>query len=195
MIGIHRRFWTTAHRLGCAGLLALAAAGAAAQDELPECPPGEDAVTRAYAPTAAKMKALTEAYEALAVLVAKDRGLAATLEDDKKTGGCRVDGSTQPSIAGMQRMFSKLPQVGSVFSSRGIAPREVVIWALLSLHLVALAGPDPSAAPKVEMPPAMLEAMRAAAKEELSPAQQAFARDNGAGLRRLFQAQRKASGR
>jgi hypothetical protein len=192
MIEVELGFRAATRRLACAGLLALAAAGAMAQAELPACPPGEEAALRAYVPTAAKLKALTDAYESLAATLAKDPALAALLDKDDDSGMCRTGPVTQPSFAGMQQTFSKVPQMGSIFGKQGITARELVIWSQLSVLMGMAIGPDPAAAAKDPTPPAIQAAMRTAARDQLSPAQQAFARDSSAGLRRLLQVQQAA---
>jgi hypothetical protein len=151
--------------------LALAASTAGAQAELPPCPPAEQAAVRSYVPTAAKLKAFTDATAAAVAAAEQDPALAAVLGKGKETFQCRVDDNeTRMSFAGAQAMMTKYPRLGGIYAAQGISARDLVIWGDLAVLFAFASQPQ----------------FAAAAAGELSPAQQAFVRDNKAGIERLM---------
>lgn len=119
---------------------------------------------------AAKLKAFTDAYAAVMAAAVQDSGVAAVLSKQDRTGECTTDANeTGMSFAGAQAMLTKHPRVGSIYAAQGISPRELVIWSKPAVMFVFASQPQAAAA----------------ALGELSPAQQAFARDNTAGIERL----------
>ncbi len=155
-----------------AGMLMVQGATAAAAAP-PRCPAADLAAINNYVPTAAKMQALTEAVTALTAAAAKDPALAAMLANKDASGMCSVDDNlSMQSVAGIQAEFDKNPRLAAFYTSRGINARELASWGTLSLKLAFASVPE----------------MAAAAKKEMTPAQQAFARDNAAGVQKLVAA-------